>query len=319
MARASEVFIGIDVGKSSLDVADLSTGEVFSYDNQPSGIQALIKPLAELKPVLVVCEASGGYELDLVIAAQEEGLPIVVANPRQVRAFAKASGRLAKTDRLDALMIARYAYALRPEVRPLPDALARSLEALVARRRQIVDLLTMEKQRLGMAKSPRIRDNLQQVITFLEQQRRGLEKEIHSLILKHQPWATKRALIITVKGIADNIAAVILADLPELGTLNPKQISALVGLAPFNFDSGQMKGSRHIFGGRSSVRCALYQAARVAAKHNPYIKSLYQRLIAKGKPTQVALIACARHLLVMLNAMIRDNLPWNPPPIPIPS
>jgi transposase len=310
-----EVFIGIDVSKERLDIADLSSGEVFSYDNNAVGIADLIKRLLGLKPSLVVCEASGGYEVDMVIAAHEGGLPIVIANPRQVRDFAKATGRLAKTDRLDALVIARYAQAVRPEVRPLPDALARQLEALVSRRSQIVGLLTMEKQRFHTAKIACVRDSLQQVITFLDKQRRGLEREIHSLILKHQPWAAKKALFTSVKGIANNIAAVLLADLPELGQLGPKQISALVGLAPFNFDSGHMCGSRHIFGGRCSVRCALYQAAKVASRHNPYIKPLYQRLIAAGKPTKVALIACARHLLVMLNAMIRDGKPWSPPSI----
>ena len=311
-----EIFIGIDVSKDRLDVADLSSGEVFSCDNNPVGIEGLVKRLAGLKPSLVVCEASGGYELNMVIALHDGGLPMVVANARQVRDFAKATGQLAKTDHLDALVIARYAQAVRPELRALPDALARQLEALVSRRSQIVDLLTKEKQRLHTAKIASVRNSLQQVITFLEQQRRGQECEIHALILKHQPWAAKKALITTVKGIANNIAAVLLADLPELGQLGSKQITALVGLAPFNFDSGQMRGSRHIFGGRSSVRCALFQAAKVASTHNPYIKPLYQRLIAAGKPVKVALIACARHLLVMLNAMIRDNKPWNPPSIP---
>lgn len=311
-----ELFIGIDVSKDRLDVADLSSGEVFGCDNSSLGVEGLVERLIGLKPKLVVCEATGGYELDLVVAAELAGLPIVIANPRQVRDFARATGQLAKTDRLDALVIAQYARAVRPEVRPLPDAQARQLSDLVARRSQVVGLLAMEKQRLHKARGTSVVESLGRIIKTLEQECQMLTKNIHALIQQHQSWSQKKTIITSVKGIGDTIAAVLIADLPELGQLNPKQIAALVGLAPFNFDSGQMRGTRHIFAGRTAVRCAVYQAAQVASRFDPYIKHLYQRFISNHKPHKLAITACARHLLVMLNAMLRDGKPWNPPPIP---
>lgn len=311
----NEVFIGIDVSKGSLDVADASTGEVFSCVNNAIGVGELVQRLLGLKAKLVVCEATGGYELDLVIAGQIAGLPMVVMNPRLIRSFAKAVGKLAKTDRLDAMMIARYAQAVRPEVRELPQANARQLEELVSRRSQVVGHLASEKQRLYGARTAAVRQSIQRSITCLNQERRELEEQIHSLIQTRHPWQHKLQLLQTVSGIGQTIASVLIAQLPELGQLNPKQIAALVGLAPFNFDSGQMRGTRHIFGGRTAVRTALFQAAQVASRSNPYIKNLYQRFLSSGKKAKLALTACARHLLVMLNAMIRDDKPWNPPPI----
>ncbi|MFN3391346.1 MAG: IS110 family transposase [Meiothermus ruber] len=316
MHQAPGVYIGIDVSKDRLEVAVEGSPASLACHNREAEVAALVEQLVRLQPQRVVCEATGGYELNLVLAAVEAGLPLVVANPRQVRDYARATGQRAKTDRLDAQVLARYARVVAPPLRPLPEAQTRELEAWVTRRRQVVGLLAMEKQRLLQARTPAIQASLEGLIQRLQEEVHTLNQRIQALIEQQQAWSARKRLLTSVKGIGETIAAVLLAELPELGRLPPKQIAALAGLAPFNFDSGQLRGQRHIYGGRASVRCALYQAAQVACRFEPYMQHLYQRFIAQHKPHKVAITACARHLLVMLNAMLRDGQPWNPPPIP---
>lgn len=306
-----ERFVGIDVSKSHLDVAEISSGEVFRVENTGAGIRDLLGRMKDIEPALIVCEASGGYEGDLVVACAVEGLAIVIANAKRVRDFARSMGRLAKTDKLDALMIAQYAQKVRPAVRALPDENARLLNAWVTRRKQIVDLLVREKQHLQSSRSTLIRESCQRIIEVLESEKTSLEQQITKLISQHQPWTDKDQLIQSVPGVGFVTSSTLIAQVPELGQLGAKTISALVGLAPFNFDSGKMRGKRIIKGGRAKVRAVLYMAADVARKHNPVIKALFQRLTDAGKPFKVAITACAHKLLIILNAIVRDHTPWN--------
>ena len=302
-------FVGIDVSKAQLDVAVRPTGQrwVVSYDQ--TGIEGLIPQIVDLEPALVLLEATGGLELPLVAALAAAALPVVVVNPRQVRDFARATGTLAKTDTLDAGVLAHFADAVRPEVRPLKDAETQVLNSLTARRHQVMTMLVSEKNRLGTAigaVSPRIEAH----IAWLEQELSDLDKGLRQTLHRSPVWREKDDLLRTVPGVGEQISLTLLANLPELGTLNRRQIAALVGVAPYNRDSGTLRGKRAVWGGRSRVRAVLYMGALVASRHNPAIRDFYQRLLAAGKPKKVALVASMRKLLVILNGMLKHGSPW---------
>ena len=305
------LFVGIDVSKDHLDVAVRPTGEAWqvSYDSQ--GISDLVGRLRELAPQLVVLEATGGMELAVAGELAAANLPVVVANPRHVRDFARASGKLAKTDSLDAQVLAHFAEALQPEPRALPDADTQELGALVARRRQLVEMITAEKNRIRTA-TQRIRPNVQQHIRWLEENLEDLDQDLDDFIRSSPMWKDKEHLLRSTPGVGPVLSMTLLSGLPELGALNRGEIAALVGVAPFNRDSGTLRGKRTVWGGRSQVRAALYMAALVATRYNPVLRDFYQRLCAAGKPKKVALTACMRKLLTILNVMVRDNRHWNP-------
>ncbi len=303
-------FVGIDVSKAQLDVAVRSTGKRWTLPYDQTGIEGLIIPqIVDLEPALVLLEATGGLELPLVAALAAAALPVVVVNPRQVRDFAKATGTLAKTDTLDAGVLAHFADAVRPEVRPLKDAETQVLNSLTARRHQVMTMLVSEKNRLGTAigaVSPRIEAH----IAWLEQELSDLDKGLRQTLRRSPVWREKDDLLRTVPGVGEQISLTLLANLPELGTLNRRQIAALVGVAPYNRDSGALRGKRAVWGGRSRVRAVLYMGALVASRHNPAIRDFYQRLLAAGKPKKVALVASMRKLLVILNGMLKHGSPW---------
>jgi transposase len=306
---SGECFIGIDVSKSNLDVAVRPSGERLRCANDEAGIAALVERLAKLTPTRVVLEATGGYEVPLACAMAAAGLPAVVVNPRQVRDFARATGRLAKTDALDADILARFGEVVRPEVRPMPDAAAQEFSALIQRRHQIVGMLTAEKNRLGCAR-PSVRKSLKANIAWLEKQLAGIESNLNDAIRNSPVWREKDDLLKSAPGVGPVLAVTLLANLPELGELNRKQIAALVGVAPMNRDSGKLRGKRTVWGGRAHIRAALYMGALVAARHNPAIREFYKRLRAAGKTGKVALTACMRKLLTILNAMLKHQTPW---------
>ncbi len=304
-----ESFIGIDVSKSNLDVAVRPTEERWRCANDEAGIAALVERLAKLTPTRVVLEATGGFEVPLACALAAAGLPAIVANPRQVRDFAKATGRLAKTDALDADILSRFGEVVRPEVRPMPDADSQELAALIQRRHQIVGMLTAEKNRLCCAR-PSVRKSLKANIAWLEKQLAGIEADLSNAIRNSPVWREKDDLLKSAPGVGPVLASTLLASLPELGKLNRKQIAALVGVAPMNRDSGKLRGKRTVWGGRSRVREVLYMSALAAARHNPVIREFYKRLRAAGKAGKVALTACMRKLLTILNAMLKHQTPW---------
>jgi len=307
----SERFVGIDVSKDSLDVAVRPDEERWQTPNREQAFFQLIFRLQALAPTLVIVEATGGLERAVVAALAEDGLPVALINPRQAREFARATGRLAKTDKIDADDLAFFGEAIRPEVRPLPDAAVQVLSALTARRQQLVKMLTAERNRLRTALAP-ARPSLREHIRWLEKERDKVEAELQRHIDRNLTLHNKFTLLCSMKGVGAATGYVLLSDLPELGRLNRKEIAALVGVAPFNRDSGRWRGKRTTWGGRASVRAALYMAALVASQHNPVIRSFYQRLIQAGKPKKVALTACMRKLLVILNAMVKNNTPWDP-------
>ena len=312
--KEKQIFTGIDVSKETLDVAVDGEADGQQYANDAVGIAALAVWLAEKEVTLVVVEASGGWELDLVTALAVAGLPAAVVNPTRVRNFAKALGQYAKTDKIDACVLARFAAVVQPPVRPLKSGEQARLAAVISRRQQLVDMLTQEKNRRVTTREE-MRDQLERHIRWLETELADLNNQLEKLVAHCAEWQAKKEVMMSVKGVGPVTATTLLADLPELGTLNRQQIAALVGLAPLNKDSGRKRGKRHIFGGRKAVRSKLYMAALSAAKHNPIIRSFYERLLAKGKLEKVALTACMRKLLVILNAMIRDMEPWQPRPI----
>ena len=302
-------FVGIDVSKAQVDVAVRPTGQrwVVSYDE--TGVEELVSQMVDLGPALVLLEATGGLELPLVAALAAAALPVVVVNPRQVRDFARATGTLAKTDALDAGVLAHFADVVRPDVRPLKDAETQVLNSLTARRHQVMTMLVSEKNRLGTAigaVSPRIEAH----IAWLEQELSDLDKGLRQTLRRSPVWREKDDLLRTVPGVGEQLSLTLLANLPELGTLNRRQIAALVGVAPYNRDSGTLRGKRAVWGGRSRVRAVLYMRALAASRHNPAIRDFYQRLLAAGKPKKVALVACMRKLLVILNAMLKHGSPW---------
>ena len=302
-------FVGIDVSKAQVDVAVRPTGKRWTLPYDQTGIEGLIPQIVDLEPALVLLEATGGLELPLVAALAAAALPVVVVNPRQVRDFAKATGTLAKTDTLDAGVLAHFADAVRPEVRPLKDAETQVLNSLTARRRQVMTLLVSEKNRLGSAigaVSPRIEAH----IAWLEQELSDLDKGLRQTLRRSPVWREKDDLLRTVPGVGEQLSLTLLAHLPELGTLNRRQIAPLVGVAPYNRDSGALRGKRAVWGGRSRVRAVLYMGALVASRHNPAIRDFYQRLLAAGKPKKVALVASMRKLLVILDGMLKHGSPW---------
>jgi transposase len=307
----SDVYIGLDVAKAYVDAAVMPSGELWRAEYSPAGIAALVERVCGLSPALVVLEATGGLELGVVTALLAAGLPIVVVNPRQVRDFARATGRLAKTDALDAHILARFAEAVRPVVRPLPDEATRELSELVTRRRQVVDMLVAEKNRLRGASS-RVRPRIQDVIALLERQLADLDRELTRLVRSSPIWRAKDDLLRSAKGVGPVLATTLLAQLPELGSLNRRQIAALVGVAPLNRDSGTLRGRRKVWGGRAQVRAVLYMATRTATRCNPLIRAFYHRLLAAGKLEKVAVTACMRKLLTTLNAVLKYQARWDP-------
>lgn len=304
------VYAGIDVSKSSLDIAVHGDRKLRSFTNDERGINKAALFLSSLDLALVVLEATGGLEMPLVAALGVAGIPTAVANPRQVRDFARATGRLAKTDALDAEVIAHFAAALHPDPRPLPEPMAVELAAVIARRRQLQQMITAEQNRLHTA-SNRVVPQIQAHITWLEEELSNVDKDLGQIVKDSPVWRAKDDLLRTVPGIGPATAASLLAGLPELGSLDRKEIAALVGLAPLNRDSGNLRGKRKISGGRASVRCALYMPTLVATRYNPVIQAFYQRLLALGKPKKVAITACMHKLLIILNAMLRDNASWH--------
>jgi transposase len=307
-----ELFVGIDVSKATLDVHVRPSGQASQHRNDPDGIAALIARLVPLAPAGVVLEATGGYEVPLACALAAAGLSVAVVNPRQARDFAKATGRLAKNDKIDAAALAHFAQAIRPEPRPLPDAQARSLDALLARRRQLLDMLTMERNRLGTCADAAVRADLEGHVAYLLERLAGCEKELDFAVKASPAWREKEDLLRSIRGIGPVASRTLLAALPELGRITNKQAAALAGLAPFDDDSGSRRGSRHIRGGRADVRAALYMAALSAAKHNPPLRAFRERLRACGKKAKVILVAVARKLVVLANAVLRAGQPWNP-------
>lgn len=305
-------FVGIDVAKATLDVAIGSNGEVFQVENSESAIAQLTDRLQQRAPALVVLEATGGYESLVAGALAGHGIPVAVVNPRQVRDFAKATGVLAKTDRLDARVLARFAEAVRPEPRPLPTKEAKELQEFLGRRRQIVDMLTMEKNRLSSATTERAKNSLNKHIAWLEEALRRANDDIDTAVRNSPAWREQEDLLRSVPGIGPVSARTMLAELPELGTLSRKKIAALVGVAPLNRDSGTVNGARVCWGGRASIRQVLYMAATSAVRCNPVIRNTYLALRGRGKKHKVALVACMRKLLTILTAMVRDRRRWSP-------
>jgi transposase len=305
------VFVGIDVSKAHLDVAIRPSGEAERVRNDEAGIAQLLERLQVLAPTLVVLEATGGLEVPLAVALATAAIPAAVVNPRQVRDFAKAIGQLAKTDALDAQLLARFADVVRPSPRPLPDAQAQALAALVARRRQVITMLVAEQQRLGST-LPALRPRIEAHLAWLRQEQEHLDQALHQTIRQSPVWRERDDLLRSVPGVGPVLATTLIADLPELGTLNRKQIAALVGVAPLNCESGQLRGRRIVWGGRARVRAMLYMGTLVAVQHNPLLREFYERLVAAGKPKKVALVACMHKLLVLLNALLRDRVAWRP-------
>ena len=302
--------IGIDVSKQLLEVAVHESDFHYRCPNQPRVFAELVAELIALRPARIVLEATGGLEKPIVAALHATRLPVVVINPRQVRAFAKATGQLAKTDRLDAAVLAHFAAAIKPPLRPLKSKKEQELEALMGRRGQLVDMLVAEKNRRHTATSDVVRETIKQHIDWLEKQIAELGEQLQSRLVSSSEWQNKDAILQSVPGIGPVVSFSLLADLPELGTLNRQRISKLVGVAPLNCDSGQQRGARHIFGGRARVRSMLYMAALTGLRFNPVIKEFYQRLVAKGKPHKVALTACMRKLLSIVNLMVRNQTNW---------
>jgi len=309
---SQSVFVGIDVSKDRLDVHLLPSGEAFAVARNGEGLDQLIARLAEIAPALIVLEATGGFERTVAAALAGAGLPLAVVNPRQIRNFARAIGRLAKTDRLDAEAIALFAERIRPEPRPMADADAQALAELVARRRQLIQMITMEANRRRQARSKRVRRTIEATLKTLEAQLAELDRDIGNTVKASPVWRATEDLLTSVPGVGDVTARTLIALLPELGRLDRRRISALVGVAPFNRDSGKMRGHRAIAGGRAAVRRVLYMATLSAIRWNPILRDHYRQLVARGKAKKVALVACMRRLIGILNAILRDQKAWNP-------
>jgi transposase len=305
----TKVFVGVDVSKDSLDVAIGPGKEIITFTNDQKGVDALIKKLSRIGPELIVLESTGGYERLATSSLVEAKLPVVIVNPRQVRDFAKSAGILAKTDAIDARVIARFAEAVKPDVRPLKDQATSDLTALVIRRRQIVEMIVAENNRLKLANKRNEKD-IKDHIRWLEKRIDKIESDIGKMIKNSPIWRCKDNILRSVPGIGPTTSAILICDLPELGVLSSKKIAMLAGLAPLNCDSGKYKGRRRIWGGRAAVRSGLYMATLAAIRCNPAIKGFYQRLIAAGKCHKVAATACMRKLLIIVNAMLRDQTIW---------
>jgi transposase len=304
-------FAGIDVSKQSLDLHVRPTGIAQCFDYSEGGMAQLLLAIKQTGAQLVVLEATGGIESRLVALLASHKLPVVVVNPRQVRDFAKATGELAKTDRIDAAVLSLFAERIQPEVRPLPDEAARDLEAKLARRRQIVDMLAAEKNRLHTAR-PAVAKDIKKHITYLERCLATSDADLDRTIADSPVWRVKDNILKSAKGVGPVLSRTLLAEVPELGTLNRKQIAKLIGVAPLANDSGKRSGKRHIRGGRREVRNVLYMATLAATRTNPQIRSYYQHLLDMGKPPRVAIVACMRKFLITLNAMLRTGRTWSP-------
>jgi transposase len=306
-------FVGIDVSKDWLDVARWE-GPIQRFSNDPQGVQSLLNDIQSLPLERIVLEATGGYERLTVATLAAAKLPVVVVNPRQVRDFAKATGKLAKTDRIDAQVLAHFAHAVQPPIREFPSECGQKLQETLLRRGQLIDMRTMESNRLKQARDKRVQADVQSVIDFLDKRLKDIDDDLDQLIRESPAWQEKVDLLKTVPGVGPQTARTLVAELPELGDCSRQAIAALVGVAPMNRDSGQQRGKRMIVGGRSRVRTALYMATLSATRHNPIIRDYYQKLRAAGKPFKVALVAALRKLLTILNAMIREKKSWQPKP-----
>jgi transposase len=309
MAETAGIFVGIDISKTWLDIAVHESEETWRVGNDDVGIAGLVKRLKQARPILIVLEATGGYEMQLVAQLAQAKLPVVVTNPRKVRAFARSTGKLAKTDKLDAKLLAHFAAAIRPAVRPLPSEEEEQLTGLLVRRRQVVDMLTVEKNRLHTVRAA-LRGDIKEHIAWLQDKLTKLDGEIDQFVKMTSVWKEKDSILQSTPGVGRVTSCTLLAMLPELGTLNRQEIAALVGVAPVNKDSGRKQGKRRVYGGRATVRSVLYMAALAAKRYNPRIKKFYDELIRRGKEKKVALTACMRKLIVILNAMLRTNQPW---------
>jgi transposase len=318
MSDATGPYVGVDVAKGELVVATRPADERWSVANDERGVRTLVERLTRDGPALVVLEATGGYELACAAALVAAGLPVVVANPRQVRDFARATGQLAKTDRLDAAVLALFAERVRPAVRPLADEAQHRLDALLTRRRQLLEMLLAERNRLGLARGQgaaarAVKRSLVAHIAYLEREVRVADTDLEAMVRESPAWREREELFRSVPGVGRVVALTLLAELPELGRLSRREIAKLVGVAPLSRDSGTLRGRRYVHGGRASVRAMLYMAALVAARRNPAIRAFYERLVATGKPKKLALVACMRKLLTTLNAMARTNERWHAP------
>jgi transposase len=304
------IFVGIDVSKDRLDVHVLPGGEAFAVTRDGRGLEVLVERLRALAPTLVAVEATGGFEMIVAAAVAGAKLPLAVVNPAQVRHFAQALGQRAKSDPIDASVIARFAEGVRPPARGIPDEAARLLSELVARRRQLVEMLAAERQRQQRVANPRVTRSLGRTIRMLEKELVDVDKDIDAAVRGSPVWRAKEDLLITFKGVSNTLARIFLAEVPELGSLDRRRIASLAGVAPYTRQSGRWKGKSMIGGGRAAVRHALFLAALSASRFNPALKLFYQHLCSRGKPKKVALIAVARKILTILNAMIRDQKPW---------
>ncbi len=309
--NTTQTFVGIDVAKDRLDLDSCPPTDPWHTTNDAQGIAQVVKKMHQLQPELIVLEATGGYERTLAAALASDGLPVAVVNPRQVRDFARATGQLAKTDAIDAKILALFAERIRPEVRALPEAEQQALAALVARRRQLLEMLQAERNRLSMAHKA-VQSEVRAHIRFLEKRLDKANRALQQAIEASPIWRAQEDLLRSVPGVGPVLSATLLAELPELGRLSGREIAALVGVAPFNRDSGTLRGRRCIWGGRVSVRCALYMGTLVAVRHNPVLRQHYDQLLARGKAKKVALVACMRKLLVILNAMMKTQTHWSP-------
>ena len=306
------LFVGIDVAKEQLDVHVRPSGEAFTVANDDAGIRDLVTRWKAAPPTLLVLEATGGYEMPVVGALASAGYAVVAVNPRQIRDFARAAGRLAKTDALDAAVIARFAEVMQPPVRPLDDAHTQALAELVARRRQLLDMLGAERNRQSQVRGRRVQRDLAAHVRWLTRALADVDQDLNDTLRSSPLWREREELLTSVPGVGDVTAHTLIAEVPELGLLTRRQIAALIGLAPINHDSGTLRGRRMIGGGRASVRHVMFMAALVASRYNPVIAAFYGRLVAAGRPKKVALIAAARKLLTILNAMLRDRRVWQP-------
>jgi transposase len=310
--RERRAVVGIDVSKATLDVYVRPAGTLHQVANSEAGGAELVALLRAVGPGRIVVEATGGYEAVAVAMLVAAGLPVVVVNPRQVRDFARATGQRAKTDVISAAVLAHFGEALQPPVRPMPDATTQELQQWLARRRQLVEMLTAEQNRAQQA-APAVRATIAQLGKQVQRQLREVEQRLRELIRRSPVWRDQQQLLVSVPGVGPVVSVTLLADLPELGQLDRKRIAALVGVAPFNRDSGTLQGKRTVWGGRAPVRAVLYMATLVATRRNPVIQAFYQRLVAAGKPKKVALTACMRKLLTILNAMLKHRTPWMAP------
>ena len=305
----TKTYAGIDVAKDHLDVAIMPSREKMQYSNDEGGIDKLVKRLKNLSIKLIVMEPTGGFEAPAAAALTAEGMSVAVVNARQVREYAKATGRLAKTDGIDALVMAEFAASIKPPARPLRDEETEEIKAMVSRRRQLLEMLTAEKNRMAMARK-HLKPHILAHIKWLKKEVEGLDSDLRKRIEDSPVWRVKDNLLQSIPGVGKVLSATLLAELPELGNLNRRQIAALVGVAPFNRDSGYMKGKRSVWGGRAPIRAVLYMATLAGTRYNPVIKEFYQRLVQRGKAKKVALVACMRRLLTIMNAILKHQRAW---------